>query len=113
MSDRRSRAGPLALLTDVTEADLPGVVRRMAGWINGEPRPRVAKLWTATCLLIGVRYPDDLVNQLLAGIQTMRESTTYQAILREGRITGEQKLLQRLETKRFGEPDATTDGRRH
>ncbi len=43
----------------------------------------------------------------------MRESTTYQAILREGRITGEQKILQRLETKRFGEPDATTDGRRH
>ena len=38
----------------------------------------------------------------------MRESTTYQAILREGRITGEQKLLQRQGTKRFGEPDATT-----
>jgi hypothetical protein len=57
---------------------------------------------------MGVRYPDDLVNQLLEGIQTMRESTTYQAILREGRITGEQKLLLRLGTKRFGEPDATT-----
>jgi hypothetical protein len=37
----------------------------------------------------------------------MRESTTYQAILREGRITGEQKLLLRQGTKRFGEPDAT------
>ena len=71
---------PLAPLTDVTEADLPGVVRRMAGRINGEPRPRAAKLWTATYLLMGVRYPDDLVNQLLEGIQTMRESTTYQAI---------------------------------
>ena len=99
---------PLAPLTDVTEADLPGVVRRMAGRINGEPRPRAAKLWTATYLLMGVRYPDDLVNHLLEGIQTMRESTTYQAILREGRITGEQQLLQRLGTKRFGEPDATT-----
>ena len=43
----------------------------------------------------------------------MRESTTYQAILREGRIKGEQQLLQRLETKRFGDPDATTDGGRH
>jgi hypothetical protein len=57
---------------------------------------------------MGVRYSDDLVNQLLEGIQTMRESTTYQAILREGRITGEQQLLLRLGTKRFGEPDATT-----
>ena len=28
--------------------------------------------------------------------------------MREGRITGEQKLLLRLRTKHFGEPDATT-----
>jgi predicted transposase YdaD len=54
----------------------------------------------------------------------MQESTTYQAILKEGRqeglveggnegliegrITGEQRLLVRQGTKRFGEPDATT-----
>ena len=99
---------PLAPLTDVTEATLPAVVRRMAGRINGEPRPRAARLWTATYLLMGVRYPDDLVNQLLEGVQSMRESTTYQAILREGRITGEQTLLLRMGTKRFGGPPATT-----
>ena len=46
----------------------------------------------------------------------MRQSTTYQAILREGRqegrqegkIEGEQKLLLRQGTKRFGAPDAAT-----
>ncbi len=50
----------------------------------------------------------------------MQESTTYQAILREGRnegliegrnegrIAGEQQLLIRLGTKRFGKPDAPT-----
>ena len=42
----------------------------------------------------------------------MRESTTYQAILREGRqegkVEGEQELLLRQGTKRFGEPDAAT-----
>ena len=55
-------------------------------------------------------YGHRIIHQLrlLEGIQTMRESTTYQAILREGRITGEQQLLLRLGTKRFGEPDATT-----
>jgi predicted transposase YdaD len=46
------------------------------------------------------------------GIQTMRESSTYQAILREGRqegrVEGEQKLLLRQGTKRFGNPNATT-----
>jgi len=99
---------PLAPLTDMSEAALPGVMRRMADRINGEPRPPAAKLWTATYLLMGLRYADELVTQLLEGVQTMRESTTYQAILREGRITGEQQLLLRLGTKRFGEPDATT-----
>ena len=44
---------PLAPLTKVTEADLPGVVRRMADRINSEPRPRAAKLWTATYLADG------------------------------------------------------------
>jgi hypothetical protein len=107
---------PLAPLTNVTEVDLSEIVRRMAGRINVEPRPRAAKLWTATYLLMGVRYPDDVVNQLLEGIQTMRESSTYQAILREGRqegrqegrVEGEQKLLLRMGTKRFGKPDAAT-----
>jgi hypothetical protein len=39
----------------------------------------------------------------------MQESTTYQAILREGRnegrIAGEQQLLVRQGTKKFGKPD--------
>jgi len=106
---------PLAPLADVPEAALPEVVRRMAARINGEPRPRAAKLWTASYLLMGLRYPDELVTQLLEGIQTMRESTTYQAILREGRqecrqegrIVGEQRMLHRQGTKRFGVPDAS------
>jgi predicted transposase YdaD len=46
----------------------------------------------------------------------MQESTTYQAILREGRnagliegrIAGEQRVLIRQGTKKFGPPDAAT-----
>jgi hypothetical protein len=38
----------------------------------------------------------------------MRESTTYQAILGEGRVSGEQRFLILLGTERFGKPDATT-----
>jgi predicted transposase YdaD len=46
----------------------------------------------------------------------MQESTTYQAILREGRnagliegrIAGEQRVLIRQGTKKFGTPDAAT-----
>ena len=111
---------PLAPLADVAAADLPGVVRRMAERINREPRPRAAKLWTATYLLMGLRYSDEQANQLLEGVLEMRESTTYQAILREGREQGREegraegliaearRLLLRQGTKRFGEPDAAT-----
>jgi len=102
---------PLAPLANVTVEALPGLVRRMAARIDSEPRPRADKLWTATYLLMGLRYTDELVAQLLEGVQTMRESTTYQAILREGReegrISGERRMLLRQGTKRFGEPDAT------
>jgi predicted transposase YdaD len=49
---------------------------------------------------------------LLEGVQNMRESTTYQAILQEGRdegrIAGEQRMLIRQGTERFGEPDPAT-----
>lgn len=42
----------------------------------------------------------------------MKESTTYQRILREGReegrVTEAHRFLIRLATKRFGEPDADT-----
>ena len=77
---------PLAPLTNVTEADLPGLIRRMEETIDKEPRPRAGKLWTATSVLMGLRYPKELSDQLLKGKQqAMRESLTYQAILREGR----------------------------
>ena len=100
---------PLAPITNVTEVELPGLVRRMAERINAEPQPSAAKLWTAAYLLMGLRYSKDVASHLLEGVLNMRESTTYQAILREGRqegrITGEQRLLVRMGTKRFGEPD--------
>jgi hypothetical protein len=41
----------------------------------------------------------------------MRESTTYQAILEEGRIEGERRTLLRQATRRFGAPDAATRAR--
>ena len=109
---------PLAPLTKVGESAeaLRGLVQRMAERINAEPPPRAARLWTATYLLMGLRYSEELAFQLLEGVQNMRQSTTYQAILREGRqegwqegqVKGEQKLLLRQGTKRFGKPDAAT-----
>jgi predicted transposase YdaD len=84
--------------------------------VRGPPPPEPAKLWTATYLLMGLCFEDELAAQLLEGVQTMRESTTYQAILREGRNEGliegrvseAQRVLLSQEEMRFGVPDEAT-----
>jgi predicted transposase YdaD len=108
---------PLAPLTDVTESALPDLVRRMAERINAEPGPRAATLWTAAYLLMGLSYAKEIVSQLLEGVANMQESTTYQALLKqgrdegliegrnEGRVREAQRILVRQGTKRFGESD--------
>ena len=103
---------PLAPLTKVEKAELPGLVQRMDRRINAEPKPRADKLWIATLLLMGFRYEEKLATQLLEGVWNMRDSTTYQAIVREGLQEGRRggaearRLLLRQGTRRFGTPDA-------
>ena len=46
------------------------------------------ELWTATNILMGLRYNEAVKKQLLQGVRRMRESSTYQEILREGRVEG-------------------------
>jgi len=107
---------PLAPLTNVPDAEeeLRGLVRHMAERINAEPEPRAAKLWTATYLLMGLCFSKEFASRLLEGVQNMRESTTYQAILTEGRNEGRvgeaQRMLLMLGETRFGEPDEATRG---
>ena len=61
---------------------------------------------------MGLRYANEFAFQLLEGVQNMRGSTTYQAVLREGRDEGRvieaQRLLLRQGGIRFGTPDETT-----
>ena len=115
---------PLAPLTKVTEADVPGLVQRMAGRLDPEPKPRADKLWLVAYVLMGWRYDVKQATQWLKGVWNMQDSPTYQAILREGRqeglqkgrqegleegrIAGERRFLLRVGTKRFGEPDVAT-----
>ncbi len=106
---------PLAPLTNVKEEDLPGLIHRMDRRINAEPKPRADMLWIATLLLMGFRYEGGLATQLVGGVwKNMRDSTTYQAIVREGLLEGRRegrqeearRLLLRHGTRRFGAPDA-------
>jgi predicted transposase YdaD len=79
-----------------------------------------ATLWVSTYLLMGLRYPPAVAAQLLQGVRAMKESSTYQAILDEGRAEGRAegetigrieealKVLLLLGGKQFGPPNAST-----
>ncbi len=106
---------PLAPLSNVAPALLPGVISEMRRRIDAEATTAdAAMLWTATYVLMGLRYTREMVTQLLQGVRAMRESVTYQAILEEGMKMGEyafrlqeaRALLFRLGEKRFGPPDS-------
>jgi predicted transposase YdaD len=57
-----------------------------------------------------MRHSPVLAEQLFRGVLSMKESSTYQAILEEGRtegaVTEARKLLRRFGERAFGPPDA-------
>jgi predicted transposase YdaD len=103
----------LAPLSAVKKQQLPDIVSRIEERITNEASPEEAgALWTATDVLMGLRYSRELVSQLLQGIHGMKESVTYQAIIEEGKIEGKiegmiearHEILLGLGRKRFGPP---------
>ncbi len=108
---------PLAPLTNVTKTELPAIIGRMKDRLDREVSPGEAKdLWTASCILMGLKLTDEFVIQLLEGVGAMEESATYQAIIEKGvrkgrdleRIASKRETLLMLGDERFGEPDAAT-----
>lgn len=106
---------PLAPLANVSEKELPEVIRRMGERIEAEaPADEGKTLWTAAFVLMGLRYSEETVQKLILGVRGMKESVTYQAILREGRALGvaegkaegraeeARRLLLRLGRRKFG-----------
>jgi predicted transposase YdaD len=117
---------PLATLgllpaSEKTEDALAEVVRRILGRLHGEVDPqRFRRLAMATFVLTGMRVPAEVAKSMFLGVQGMQDSSTYQAILDEGReeglkkglkqgqVQGVQKTLLLLGRARFGEPNDAT-----
>jgi hypothetical protein len=80
---------PLAPLGQVSENHLPAVIGAMKQRLKGEvSRNEAAELWSATYILMGLRFQPAVIESLLRGVITMKESVTYQAILEEGEARG-------------------------
>jgi predicted transposase YdaD len=100
---------PLAPVSDVNPARVPEIIRRMKERLSRERRIHLAKdLWAATYVLLGLRYSDAFANLLFQEVLGMEESTTYQAIIRKGRLAEARHILLRLGQKRFGPADNAT-----
>ncbi len=104
---------PLATVSNVTKEELSGVIRQMSDRLQQEADPEEAKtIWTSAYILAGLRYSSKTVQQLFQGVISMRESSTYQAILKEGRdeghVEGIKHTLMVLGEKRFGKPTTKT-----
>ncbi len=102
---------PLAPISAVTEGELPGIIQRMSQRLaRGRARKQAPAVWAAAFLLLGLRYSPALAAQLFRGVLSMKESSTYQAILEEGRTEGAlaeaRKLLRVFGDRVFGVPDA-------
>jgi predicted transposase YdaD len=107
----------LAPISAVTEAELLGIIKQMAQRLQSRRfRKQAPVVWSAAFILLGLRYSAALAAQLFRGVVSMKESSTYQAILEEGRAEGRiegavaeaRKVLRRLGDKAFGPPDART-----
>ncbi|HEY7312311.1 MAG TPA: hypothetical protein VH643_23305 [Gemmataceae bacterium] len=111
---------PLAPISAVTEAELPGIIDRIEQRLSSRrARKQSQVVWGAAFILLGLRYSPALSAQLFRGVVSMKESSTYQAILEEGRIEGEvrgavaeaKKVLRFQGEDAFGPPDTRSAAR--
>jgi predicted transposase YdaD len=109
---------PLAPVSAVADADVPSVIGRMKERLTSRvARPLARDLWAATFVLLGLRHTSEMAAVLLRGVVTMKESTTYQMIVEEGRALGLVEgrregtvqalrgVVRRLGESRLGPPD--------
>jgi predicted transposase YdaD len=111
---------PLAVLGQLPagrsdEAGLAWVVHEMDRRLRRQADPADARrLLTAAFVLSGLRVPTEIARRTFQGVTAMRESSTYQYILEEGRVEGRiegraqeaRRILLRQGRKQFGAPDA-------
>jgi hypothetical protein len=114
---------PLAMLTNEAAADLKAAFTRLQDRLRTSSVPDNVKhgLLGSTFVLCGLRYDRNQIEEVYKNMAlTLEDSTTYQLILERGVARGEQQVILRLGTKRFGPPApeveatirATTDPQR-
>jgi len=73
----------------------------------------MAKPYDATLKVLMTKYPAELAGELLKGVRSMKESSTYQAIIQEGRQEGQveeaRRMLLLVGRRMYGPPSAAAE----
>jgi predicted transposase YdaD len=108
---------PMAPVCDLKGMEPAEVIRRMEERIDREPRGDAGLFWSATGILMGLRFRPEEITKLLRGARGMKDSSFYQMILEEGEAKGVAKgeargkveearrILLIIGRDRWGEPD--------
>jgi predicted transposase YdaD len=105
---------PLAPVAQVRKSQLPGILATLRARLDLEASPELAaSLWTATYVLMGLRYPRWEVEELMSrdvlellNTQLLEQSSTYRGMVEEVELRHARTTLLRLGRKRLGEPTA-------
>jgi predicted transposase YdaD len=108
---------PLAPLAAIEPERLPSVMRQIADRFLREAEPSAAReLWAASTLLLGLRYDDEQIREVMQAMSWVRESSAYRVLVEEGRaegramglaegeVIGARRVLLDLATAKLGPP---------
>ena len=100
---------PLAPLSARELDQIPIIVERLKERVDpAAVTAEISELWTSAAVMAGLRFPWELIKHCFGGITAMRESSTIQAFLEEGRVKGlaeeARRIILFLGPMRFGEP---------
>ena len=116
---------PLAPVSNVAEEELPRVLLAISERLIRETTAdQAATLWTATKVMMGLKYPKERVDEITQGVSAMilgirgiEESSVYQDIFAKGRVEGEASgeakgrveearlAVVKVGRKKYGHPD--------
>lgn len=93
----------LAPLGRVTAAELPAVVRRMGERLTESAYSlRAPEVWTASSILMGLKYEEALIERLVSEVRGMAEFVTIKIFERWGAIKRAKETLIQMGTVKFG-----------
>jgi hypothetical protein len=96
---------PLAPVSAVSDEEVPGVLRQVKERLRGHVRGGLAaQLWSASLILLGLRFPETLIGPLLEESMNLEDSSTYRLLRARFKAEEARSILLRLARRRLGTP---------